>query len=233
MNKIVHKEGPEWIVEFNNYLTEEESIFWKNFWNGLDVWGPTCFYGSFNAIPKPGYSYPPEIGMSLENLKNKLRKTAEEVFGRELKTLSLSAHKWSKGSFASDHADNAELDGTPNGWAQNKLVTIVYLNGDYEGGYLNFRDHDIAIKPGCGTMVCFDVGINNVHAVSEILEGDRYSMLVSYDYKDSNADAEYLKKMRDEVLEIQNRQKEEWAEGKAIPPKPVMQEKLYNDKNIS
>ena len=82
-------------------------------------------------------------------------------------------------------------------------------------------------------MVCFDVGINNVHAVSEILEGDRYSMLVSYDYKDSNADAEYLKKMRDEVLEIQSRQKEEWAQGKAIPPKPVMQEKLYNDKNIS
>lgn len=228
MNKIIHKDGPEWIVEFENYLSEEESTKWKDFWNSLEVWGPTCFYGAFNAVPKPGYSYPPEIGMALEDLKKRLRITAEEVFGRKLKTLSLSAHKWAPGSFASDHADNAELDGTPNGWAQNKLVTIVYLNGDYEGGYLNFRDHDIAIKPGCGTMVCFDVGIKNVHAVSEILSGDRYSMLVSYDYVESNEDVEALRKMREEVLGVQNKQKEDWSKGQGIPNKPALQEKLYN-----
>lgn len=230
MNKIVHKEGPEWIVEFENYLTPEESNYFIDYWNSLDSWQPTCFYGASNAIPPQGYSFPQDIGKKLSDLKNRLRETAEEVFQRKLVTLSLSAHKWSKGSFAGDHADNAELDGTPNGWAQNKLVTIVYLNGDYEGGYLNFRDHEIAIKPGCGTMVCFDVGIDNVHAVSEITDGERYSMLVSYNYAESEEDPEILKRLREEELDVQNKQKEEWSVGQGIPNKPALQEKINNAK---
>lgn len=230
MNKKIHKEGPYWIVEFENYLTHDESKYFIDFWNSLDSWQPTCFYGASNAIPPKGYSYPQEINHKLHILKERLRETAEDIFGRKLVTLSLSAHKWSKGSFAGDHADNAELDGTPNGWAQNKLVTIVYLNGNYEGGYLNFRDHEIAIKPGCGTMICFDVGIENVHAVSEITEGDRYSMLISYNYADAEDDPELLKKLREEEIFVQNQQKEDWDKGEGIPNKPALQEKIDNAK---
>lgn len=49
-----------------------------------------------------------------DNLRSRLKEKAEEVFGREVKNLSLSAHKWMPGAYASDHYDNAELDGTPN-----------------------------------------------------------------------------------------------------------------------
>ena len=164
--EIVHKHD---IVEYHNVFTEAECKYILDYWNSLEDWIPSCFYGMYIISGQKQISA--EAGMKLRNFQLKLWNLAEKVFERELRQISLSPHKWDPGAFAADHADNAELDGTPNAWIENKLVSIVYLNDDYEGGKLTFRDHNIAIKPKTGTVVVFDVGIGNVHAVTEVLKG--------------------------------------------------------------
>ena len=142
---------------------------------------------------------------------------AEEVFSRELKNLSLSAHKWLPGAFADFHSDNTEMDGTPNARRENKLVTIIYLNDDYEGGHLVFRDHPIDIAPKAGTVVVFDVGYENIHGVTEILSGQRWTMLASFDYADSVYPPEYWEEKNRELAqtaEVHKEQRAGWEQGK-------------------
>lgn len=119
------------------------------------------------------------------DLRLRLQKYGEDAMGRELRNLTLSAHKWYPGAFASDHYDNAELDKEPNAWQDNKMVTIIYLNDNYEGGNLTFNEHGLSIAPAQGTMMAFDVGIENLHGVDKVLSGERYTMLASFDWADS------------------------------------------------
>jgi hypothetical protein len=214
MEKIVHKKD---IVELRKYLTQEECKSLIAYYDSADhLWQTTCF---FNARVMDPYA-PGNQGLSnviektfFENLTMSLMRAAESVIGRPVRNLTLSAHKWLPGAFASDHADNAELDGTPNAWQDNKLVTIVYLNDNYEGGNLTFRDHGISIAPEEGSVIVFDVGIENVHAVTEVTSGERYTMLLSWDYADIDYPEGFLEelaKMKQAEQPKQDSQKKEW-----------------------
>lgn len=215
MKKIVHKND---IVEFSEFLSKEECKKLVEYYDAGDsLWQQTCF---FNARVMDPYGPQRQLNVELfdpdffNNLRNSLAKLAEEVFNRPVRDLTLSAHKWLPGAFADDHADNAELDGTPNAWQDNKLVTIVYLNDDYEGGNLTFRDHNISIAPKAGTAVIFDVGIGNVHAVTKVISGERYTMLLSWDYADieyPDGFLEELERLKRSEQPKQDEQKKEWS----------------------
>lgn len=216
MEKIVHKTD---IVEFKSFFTPEFCNKLISYYDAGDsLWQETCF---FNARVMDPYA-PHRLELSkdadpelFDGLRVSLGQLAEGVVERPLRNLTLSAHKWLPGAFASDHADNAELDGTPNAWQDNKLVTIIYLNDDYAGGNLTFRDHDISIAPEQGTVVVFDVGIENVHGVSEVTSGERYTMLLSWDYADTNYPEgflENLEKMKLSEQPKQDQQKQKWGE---------------------
>jgi hypothetical protein len=47
----------------------------------------------------------------------------------------------------------------------------VYLNDDYEGGELNFPEHNISIKPPAGSAVVFPSNI--LHSVSDLINNNR------------------------------------------------------------
>ena len=211
MTKTVHKHD---IVEYSNVLTEKECSDLINYWNELDDWMLSCFPGMYTIAGKKSNTV--LGGQLIGPVQQKLKSLAEEVFGKELKQLSLSTHKWTDGAFAADHADNAELDGTPNAWKENKLVCIVYLNNNYEGGKLTFRDHGLAIKPTRGNAIVFDVGIDNVHAVTEIKGGERYTMMASFDFIDSVYD-EDLQAQKQSLYGAHEELRKEWAEGKTMP----------------
>jgi hypothetical protein len=215
MEKIVYKSD---IVEFKGYLSAEQCEKLISYYDAGDhLWQTTCF---FNARVMDPYA-PLKEGLSseadadfFENLRASLKLSAEEVFGRPLRNLTLSAHKWLPGAFAGDHADNAELDGTPNAWQDNKLVTIIYLNDNYEGGNLTFRDHGLSIAPEQGSMGVFDVGIDNVHGVSEVTSGERYTMLLSWDYADIDYPEGFLQQleeMKRSEQPKQDKQREQWS----------------------
>jgi hypothetical protein len=216
MEKIQHTKD---IFEYKNFLSKEYCEQIIDYWNNQDDWELTCFYNAYVISGKKPKK---------ENFDNligpiyyQFQKTAESTFYKDLRPLSQSAHKWTPGAYAADHADNAELDGTPNGWQENKLVTILYLNDEYDGGYLTFRDHNIAIKPEAGTLMVFDVGIDNVHAVTEVKSGVRYTMMNSFDYADSVYNID-LKAEKEAVKPEQDKLKEEWQEGKIDPSSATM-----------
>lgn len=57
-------------------------------------------------------------------------------------------------------------------------VAIIYLNDDYVGGEIAFRDLDIIYKPNKGDIIFFNGEIT--HEVKEITEGYRYTILSSF-----------------------------------------------------
>jgi predicted 2-oxoglutarate/Fe(II)-dependent dioxygenase YbiX len=225
MKVIAHK--PD-VYEVENFLsTDEVSSLIAYFESDKDSWQQTCFYNARVMDPIAPWQAGKSLSIDedyMKNLRFKLQSLAEELFSKELKNLSLSAHKWLEGAFADYHSDNTELDGTPNAWRENKLVTIIYLNDDYSGGDLIFRDHPIKISPKAGTVVVFDVGIENVHGVTEVTAGSRWTMLASFDYADSTYPEDYWEQKRlelEETAKIHQQQRQEW-ETEGMPEERVL-----------
>jgi hypothetical protein len=217
MEKVIHKHD---VVEFKNFLTAEECQKLIDYFNSsIESWQETCFYASYVMDPLAPLSTNPnsEIDRSyFDSLRLSLKELAETCSPEKLRNLSLSAHKWTPGAFASDHSDNSDMDGTPNAWQDNKFVTIIYLNRDYEGGNLTFDAHGISIAPDQGTMIAFDPGFTNLHGVTEVLSGIRYTMLSSWDYESANYTEEDLKRIKEEKERLkpeQEKQRDEWRKG--------------------
>lgn len=217
MHSIKHRED---IIEIQDFFTKEECEKLIAYYeSSAEDWMETCFYNArvMNPLAPIKKNLYPEVNeYYFHEIRNKFQKVAEESLGIKLRNLTLSAHKWLPGSFASDHADNAELDGTPNAWQDNKVVTIIYLNDNYEGGNLTFRDHELSIAPKQGTVMVFDVGINNVHGVSKIESGERFTMLLSWDYADSVYPEGFLEELKSGKMAQkpkQDEQKEAWHKG--------------------
>ena len=217
MEKVIYRDD---IVEYKNFLSDEECEQLVAYYiSGEDGWQKTCFYNS--AVMDPIYPYNKDNSSVIndeyfKSLRHKLHQKAEEVAGRNLRNLSMSAHKWEIGAYAADHSDNTDLDGTPNAWQDNKFVTIIYLNDDYTGGNLTFKNHSLSISPGKGSLIAFDPGYDNLHAVTEILSGTRYTMLLSWDHDNIKYSQDQIDKMakeKEQQKAIQDKQKQGWEAG--------------------
>lgn len=216
MEKIIHR--PD-IVEYKDFLSKKECEELINYFNSSeDEWKVTCFYASYVMDPNASFDNKTSELKTPEyfnDLKLKLKNIAEDVSPKKLRNLSLSAHKWTPGAFAAHHSDNTELDGTPNAWQDNKFVTIIYLNDDYEGGNLLFNAHRISISPSAGTVIAFDPGFTNLHGVSEITSGIRYTILSSFDHIDSVYPRD-LFEWRKEYSKEQEEQRKEWEKNNHV-----------------
>lgn len=218
MEKIIHKHN---IVEYPGFLTKEECDALLNYYEAdKDSWQETCFFNTRVMDPfapsRNGKSNVIVNEKFFQDLRERLQKYGEDAIGRELRNLTLSAHKWYPGAYAADHYDNAELDKEPNAWQDNKMVTIIYLNDNYEGGNLRFSEHNLSISPAQGTMVVFDVGIDNLHGVDEVISGERYTMLASFDWADSVYPEGFLEALKSGKQAIQPEQEEQRKEWKTL-----------------
>lgn len=218
MKKVKHTNS---IIEYQGFLPKEECRSLIEYFNTDDsMWMDTCFYNSsvMNLLdPLTKYKGSLVSEEYFKNMRQELWALAEDASGSRLKNLTFSAARWLPGAYADPHSDNSELDGTPNAWQDNKFVTIIYLNDNYEGGELIFDYHKINISPQAGTVVAFDPGIINVHSVSKIESGNRYTMLASWDYADVQYTEEQLEAMRLEkeaMKPIQDQQRKEWKKAK-------------------
>jgi hypothetical protein len=210
MNAIIHRED---IVEYQEFFTKEECNLLIDFFNSSkEDWQPTCFFASYVMDPHAPIEKNTSTSFDknyFEEFRAKLRGLSQEVTVEKLKNLSLSAHKWTPGAIAPMHSDNTEIDGTPNAWQDNKFVAIVYLNDNYSGGNLVFDKHKISISPSAGTVVAFDPGFTNLHSVSEILEGERYTILASFDHESATYERN-LFEWRQEYSKEKEEQRKEW-----------------------
>lgn len=208
------------IVEIPNFVDEETAdSMVKYFEHYAEMWGHIAFYGSSGMGIMPD---DPEIDNFnlprnfFEQIKNAYQNTVAHVFGRPVRPNTSHAQKWMVGGFAAPHSDNSDFEGVPNSFQINKYVGILYLNDDYEGGNLYFPDHDIDFKPKKLSFIVFPGGVENVHGVSEITEGTRYTMVSFWDYEEAEYSEEQLAAFEEElkgVREEQAKQREEWESG--------------------
>ena len=65
-----------------------------------------------------------------------------------------------------------------------RVVSIsAFLNDDYDGGELEFKEFNLKIKPVAGEIVVFSSGFPYMHQVHPITTGIRYAVVKWYQYK--------------------------------------------------
>jgi hypothetical protein len=184
------------IVEYKNFLSEEDCKRLIDFYNAKEErWMPICFYGSYGMGVSEPLDKPHGTGIDnawIDSLKQKFTDAMLDSQGRACKINSIHAQKWHVGAYANDHSDNSDLDGNPSGWNDNKFFSGLYLNTNYEGGVLTFRDHGFGIKPETGSLITMAGGVENIHKVTEITEGVRYTLIAFWDYVEQEYTQEQL-----------------------------------------
>ena len=208
------------IVEIPNFVDAETAAnMIKYFETKAEYWGPIAFYGSSGMGIKdedPDLDRCGLYGQFFNDIRERYRVALSQVYKRDVKCNTSHAQKWEKGGFATPHSDNSSFEGTPTSFEINKYVGILYLNDDYDGGELYFRDHDISFKPSAYSFITFPGGVENIHGVHPVKEGTRYTMVSFWDF----ADAEYTEERKawweQEEARIkveQEQQRKEWAKG--------------------
>ncbi len=214
------------VATFPNFMDAQECTQIMNFFEDQGVneghWMQTCFYDSKGMALVSSQEALERSGLEQRQanyfdwLNGEIKSAIEQAFGREVVTNSTHAQLWPTGSFARWHSDNSDIDGNPSAWSNNKFASILYLNDNYEGGELIFRDHDLTVKLPQGTLIVFPGGIENVHRVEEVKSGDRVTVVGFWDFADSKYSEEELKAQELEVAFeriLQTEQKALWHQG--------------------
>ena len=207
------------IIYYKDFISAEDCQKIIEYFNDpTHPWTNVAFYESYGMSILQDDQLLEKYGLPrnyFEGVVMAMKQAVEDAHGRPVKQVSTHAQKWEEGAYASYHSDNSDLEGKPSAWEVSKFVCLLYLNSDYDGGELDFRDHGITIKPEAGILVTFPGGIDNVHAVTEVKNGTRHTIGAFWDY----LEAEYSEERRAEwAAEIalvrikQEKMREEWAQ---------------------
>jgi hypothetical protein len=208
------------IVDIPNFVDAETAPkMIAYFESKADRWGDIAFYGSsgMGLMSNDPDLLSFELPLTFfDDLREKFKEAVELVFERPVKPNTSHAQKWDVGGFANPHSDNSDFEGKPNAFEINKYVGVLYLNDSYEGGTLYFPDHKIEFKPPAYSLIVFPGGVENVHGVSEITSGTRYTMVSFWDFEEAEYSEEKQAEWEleiEQVRDFQAKQKEEWANG--------------------
>lgn len=220
MKKIHLKDD---VIVYKNFMSKEEcNKLIDYFETAADNWDQTCFYDSLgmSLVADPRILQTSGLldihPQYFDYLRQKTKEAVEEAFDQKVRVNTQHAQKWPTGSFARWHSDNSDLDGKPSAWRINKYASILYLNENYSGGELEFRDHDLKIKLETGSLIAFPGGASNVHRVNEITDGTRFTVVSFWDYEDAYYSPEELEDIEEEIARErvkQAEQKQQWASG--------------------
>ena len=81
---------------------------------------------------------------------------------------SMHLLKYEKAGYLPAHQDH--------GVSTRTLSVLIYLNDDYEGGNLVFKNSNLSFKPEAGSIIFFPSNFLYVHEVEKITSGIKYSL---------------------------------------------------------
>jgi hypothetical protein len=216
------------IVVYENFLTPQESanlikVLDKQAENGGIQWTPISFYESYSSIlPKDGDPELEEFNLPstfLSDVKAKIIEAVASIKGLDPKVIveiGYHTQKWEPGAYARKHSDNTDEHGNTGPFARSRYAAFIYLNDDFDGGLLRFPDQNVEIQPKVGSLAVFDGGHKNMHEVTMITKGVRYTI---GSFWDDRAESSYPQEVRDawaeemkKIRESQKVEKEEWQE---------------------
>lgn len=215
-----------------NFVTEDEAKRMIQYLEylvevGRLQWNQISFYDSYAMGFWDSDHMLKEFGFEedyFQRLKAKIKKAGEDLFGIKWSEISYHAQKWIPGAFADFHSDNTDLEGNPTAFERSRYAAFMYLNDNFEGGLLNYRDYDISIKPKTGLIAIFAGGFGNEHEVTTVKNEQRYTIGSFWD----NAANVYTDEQRErwaaelaETRKEQDGQYKEWAKNKEAGNAPV------------
>lgn len=183
-------------------------------------WVPISFYESYaSVLPQDNdqeiidAELLPTIFSDIENLIPEAVASVHDLDSKVVSKIGYHTQKWEPGAYARIHSDNTDANGKSGAFTRSRYAGFVYLNDDFKGGILKFPDQDIEIKPETGMLVVFDGGFKNMHEVSLIESGVRYTIGSFWDDREEGA---YPQELRDawaaEMKETRAKQEIERAE---------------------
>ena len=216
------------IVVYENFLTEEES---KNLIKVLDKqaenkklsWTPISFYESYSSVlPQDGdpeieeFGLPSDIFSMIKKSIISCVASIHELDTEKISQIGYHTQKWEPGAYARLHSDNTDEHGNTGPFERSRYAGFLYLNDNFEGGELVFPSHGISLKPKTGMLAVFAGGFKNMHEVTLITKGTRYTL---GSFWDDREESDYPQEIRDawveemkKIREYQVIEKTEWQE---------------------
>lgn len=122
----------------------------------------------------------PEFLDSRGKFKNEYRKSLSSILAHPI------------GSFMHPHVDivgyvqqeGVNVPDHLSKWSGH-LSSVIYLNDNYKGGELYFKDHDLSIKPEAGDYITFPGNRHYQHGVKEVSGAVRYTLSTWVRFEDA------------------------------------------------
>lgn len=213
------------IVLYENFIDAETakklvSVLDKHAELGTIKWMPISFYESYSSVlPQDNDEHvisedlPSDIFSQIKEGIITAVASVHDLDRSIISQIGYHTQKWEPGAYARKHSDNTDEHGNSGAFTRSRYAAFLYLNDDFEGGLLQFPDQDIAIQPKVGMLAAFDGGFNNMHEVTLITSGVRYTIGSFWDDREEDA---YPQEVRDawaeEMKETRAKQELERAE---------------------
>lgn len=216
------------IVIYENFISDEEC---QKMIKALDdqaesgklSWMPISFYESYSSVlPQDNdqevldAGLPPTIFSDIEKMMPEAIASVHDLDPKIISKIGYHTQKWEPGAYARIHSDNTDEHGKSGAFTRSRYAGFLYLNDNFEGGLLKFPGQDLEIQPKTGMLAVFDGGFNNMHEVSLITSGVRYTI---GSFWDDREESDYPQELRDEWAEEMKKTREgqeieraEWQE---------------------
>ena len=191
--------------------------------SGKLTWTPISFYESYSStLPQDDDEIVVEEGLSptiFSEIKTGIIDAVASVHDLDVKNIhqiGYHTQKWEPGAYARIHSDNTDQKGNSGAFTRSRYAAFLYLNNDFSGGLLRFPGQEISIEPRVGMLAAFDGGFNNMHEVTLISDGVRYTLGSFWDDRDEGAYPQDLRdswaKEMEQTREFQAKEKAKWQE---------------------
>lgn len=172
-------------LDQNDSASHKRIPQWKD-WTASD--DPNTVYGATKTIMRDSVKI--DTGSEMSNRKtlyiiNSLIMGAEMSAERYFQMLGIDSSqyrmeldqlqikKWNTGQNMGPHFDGQD------GHTDLAYSLVTYLNDDYEGGEIHFKNHNVTLKPQAGSLIMFPSQEPYIHEVLPIISGTRYMSPVS------------------------------------------------------
>lgn len=216
------------ILTFEDFITPEESsaaikVLDKQMETGKLSWTPISFYESYSSnLPQDNdedleeFGLPPTFFSDIEKRIVDAVATVHDIDTKIVSKIGYHTQKWEPGAYATPHSDNTDIHGNPGPFERSRYAAFLYLNDDFEGGTLRFVKQKLDIEPKVGMLAAFAGGFENVHEVTLITKGVRYTIGSFWDDREESDYPEELREQWKEemkkIRESQEIQKKEWQD---------------------
>lgn len=228
MNLENKKRINEDLVVYENFLTPEQSqkvidAIEKQAGSEKLSWTPISFYESYSSVlPQDNDPELEEVGLTptiFSDIKKGIIDAVASVHDLDpniIVQIGYHTQKWEPGAYARVHSDNTDEHGNSGAFTRSRYAAFLYLNDDFEGGLLRFPDRNIEIQPKIGMLAAFDGGFKNMHEVTMITKGVRYTLGSFWDDREESAYPEEVRKAwaeeMEKIREAQKIEKAEWQD---------------------